>query len=75
MNGRKLAELLLASRSRMRVLYVSGHTDDAIVHYSIHDHGMAFLQKPFTRDGLAKKIQEMLGASGGTTDQRVGACR
>ena len=75
MNGRELAELLLASRSRMRVLYVSGHTDDAIVHYSIHDHGMAFLQKPFTRDGLAKKIQEMLGASGGTTDQRVGACR
>ena len=69
MNGRELAELLLASRSRMRVLYVSGHTDDAIVHYSIHDHGMAFLQKPFTRDGLAKKIQEMLGASGGTTDR------
>ncbi len=73
MSGRKLAELLSASHSQMRVLYVSGHTDDVLVHQAILKPGVAFLQKPFTRDGLAKKIEEVLGATGGTPDQRVGA--
>ena len=73
MNGRELAELLVASHSEMKVLYVSGHTDDVIVHYAILKPGVAFLEKPFTRDGLAKKIQEVLGTTGGTTDQGLGA--
>ena len=49
-------------RSEMKVLYVSGHTDDAIVHYSILKPGVAFLQKPFSREALARKIQEVLEA-------------
>jgi two-component system, cell cycle sensor histidine kinase and response regulator CckA len=65
MSGRELAEALVASHSQMKVLYVSGHTDDVIMHYAILKPGVAFLQKPFTRDGLAKKIQEVLGASDG----------
>lgn len=73
MSGRELAELLVASHSQMKVLYVSGHTDDVIMHYAILKPGVAFLQKPFTRDGLAKKIQEVLGETGGTTDRCVGA--
>jgi two-component system, cell cycle sensor histidine kinase and response regulator CckA len=73
MSGRELAELLVASQSQMKVLYVSGHTDDVIMHYAILKPGVAFLQKPFTRDGLAKKIQEVLGETGGTTDRCVGA--
>jgi PAS domain S-box-containing protein len=75
MSGRELAELLLASYSRMKVLYVSGHTDDVIMHYAILKPGVAFLQKPFTRDSLAKKIQEVLGAPGGTNGKCLGACQ
>ncbi len=73
MNGRGLAEQLVAGNSHMKVLYLSGHPDDVIVHYSILKPGVAFLEKPFTRDGLARKIQEVLGATGGTADRSVGA--
>lgn len=61
-SGRELADLLVGVRSEMKVLYVSGHTDDAIVHYSILKPGVAFLQKPFSREALARKIQEVLEA-------------
>lgn len=65
MSGRELAELLVANHPKMRVLYVSGYTDDVILHYSTLEHGVAFLQKPVTRDTFAKKIQEALAASNG----------
>jgi two-component system, cell cycle sensor histidine kinase and response regulator CckA len=68
MSGRELAESLAATHSQLKVLYVSGHTDDVIVHYSILKPGVAFLQKPFTREGLAKKIQEALGTSNECTN-------
>jgi CheY-like chemotaxis protein len=64
MSGHELAEMLVTSRSQLKVLYISGHTDDVILHYSILKPGIAFLQKPFTRDGLAKKIQEVIEPSG-----------
>jgi two-component system cell cycle sensor histidine kinase/response regulator CckA len=72
MSGRELAELLVASHSQMKVLYVSGHTDDVIMHHAILKPGVAFLQKPFTRDGLAKKIQEVLGAADGADAKCLG---
>jgi PAS domain S-box-containing protein len=59
MTGRELAERLVASYPKLKVLYVSGYTDDAIMRTLAP--GVAFLQKPFTRDSLAKKIQESLG--------------
>jgi len=59
--GRKLAEQLSAARPEMKVLYMSGHTDDVIVHSGVLHGDLAFLRKPFTPLGLARKVRETLG--------------
>jgi PAS domain S-box-containing protein len=63
MGGRELAERLVAARHDTKVLYLSGYTDDAIVHHGVLEPGIAFLQKPFTLQGLARKLREVLDAS------------
>jgi PAS domain S-box-containing protein len=61
MDGRSLFERLHPERSEMRVLYMSGYTDDAIVHHGVLETGVHFLQKPFSFNSLAKKVGEALG--------------
>ena len=44
----------------MKVLYMSGYTDDAIVHHGVLEKGTAFIGKPFSIDALARKLREVL---------------
>jgi two-component system cell cycle sensor histidine kinase/response regulator CckA len=60
MSGRDLAQHLAPLRREMKALYLSGYTDDAIVQHGVLEPGIAFLQKPFTPQGLARKVREVL---------------
>ena len=61
MNGRQVADHLLAARPALKVLFMSGYTDAAIVQHGVLEAGTHFLQKPFTPDGLSRKVREVLG--------------
>lgn len=60
LSGRKLADHLGLSRPGMKVLYMSGYSDNAIVHQGVLDPNTAFLQKPFTPDSILRKVREVL---------------
>jgi CheY-like chemotaxis protein len=63
MSGRQLTEKISLQRPNMKVLYMSGYTDDAIVRHGVLEEGTAFIGKPFSPDALVLKIGELLGAS------------
>jgi PAS domain S-box-containing protein len=60
MSGRELAERLKTLRPDIKVLYMSGYTDDAILRHGVIDQETAFLQKPFTTTVLTRKVREVL---------------
>jgi PAS domain S-box-containing protein len=60
MGGGELAQRLLAARPGLRVLFMSGYTDDAVVRQGVSEAASAFLQKPFTLGTFARKVRETL---------------
>ena len=60
MSGRELGERIRLQRPDLRILYMSGYTDDAILRDGVLEDGIPFLQKPFTPEGLARKVREVL---------------
>ena len=57
--GPQLFERLVRRRPGLKVLYVSGYTDDTIAHQGQLDAGVQFLQKPFTADALNRRVREI----------------
>lgn len=65
MGGRELADRLREQRRDIRVLYVSGYTDDTAIYATSFPPGTAFLQKPFTLGSLLDKVKEVLSVTAG----------
>jgi two-component system, cell cycle sensor histidine kinase and response regulator CckA len=65
MSGHELMERIRPLRPSLKVLYMSGYTDKAIVRHGMLTGDIAFLQKPFTPDALARKVREVLDTPGG----------
>jgi DNA-binding NtrC family response regulator len=59
-SGKEVADRLTKLRPATCVLYMSGYTDDAIVHHGVVDSDVEFIQKPFTPVALAQKVREVL---------------
>ena len=59
-NGKELFKRLTTARSKLKVIYMSGYTDDTIAHHGILEEGINFIQKPFSLQSLAQKVRDVL---------------
>jgi FixJ family two-component response regulator len=71
MSGGQLAAALRVIDPAVKVLFMSGYSDDALVSRGISVHGMDFIEKPFTQDALSRKVRGVLESP----DARAGAAR
>jgi CheY-like chemotaxis protein len=60
MSGREVASYLTAKRPDMRVIFMSGYTNDVIAHHGVLDSGISFIEKPFSQETLMRKLREVL---------------
>ncbi|MBW2734512.1 MAG: response regulator, partial [Deltaproteobacteria bacterium] len=63
-SGKELAEELVTTRPELKVLYMSGYTDDAIAHHGVLENGVHFVEKPFSLNTLARKVRMVLDYRG-----------
>jgi DNA-binding NtrC family response regulator len=62
MNGPQLAKTLMSRWPELKVIYMSGYTNDAVAHHGVLELGLNFLQKPFTSKTLIRKVRDVLDA-------------
>ena len=60
MNGKELHERIIKLKPYIKVLYMSGYTEDVIMHRGIVANGISFIQKPFSMNDFIKKVKEVL---------------
>ncbi|MBU1206262.1 MAG: response regulator [Proteobacteria bacterium] len=60
MSGRELTQRLSFLRPEMKILYMSGYSDDSIVYFGILDEKVSFIPKPFSLEALVNKVREAL---------------
>jgi CheY-like chemotaxis protein len=63
MSGRELVGRILPARPQMKVLYMSGYTEDAIIHHGVLEEGVEFIQKPFMTTDLVRRVREVLSST------------
>ena len=62
-HGPELVKRIKERQPEIKTLYMSGHADDALLHHGVLEGGLAFLEKPFTRDELTSRVREVLDGS------------
>jgi signal transduction histidine kinase/ActR/RegA family two-component response regulator len=72
MNGRELAEQIRRLRPGVKVLFMSGYTDDVILRHGVLEAGVAFLEKPITPEALALKVRQALDATSAVRESNRG---
>lgn len=60
MGGKEAADKMQSLYPRIKVLYMSGYTNQAIIHHGVLEPGLNFIEKPFTPEGLARKVRQTL---------------